>query len=119
MNPLINPPVGQPTQNPLMQSAPMQSQPQMTPQQLDDYIFHNKNMSGMLSTLITDPNVSTKKVLASISDAVKAGSMSAQQAAKEAADMPVEQKDLQAYLKNQFIRNLEIGRQLHALKFGA
>lgn len=101
--------------NPMAQPSPP-AQPSYTPQELEHGIYHNKQISSMLAGLITNPNVTTKDALAAMSDAVKNGSMTAQQAATEAAQMPQQNPDLLNYLKAHFIQNLEMGRNLHSLK---
>lgn len=93
-------------------------QPSYSPQDLESGIYHNKQISSMLAGLITNPNVTTKDALAAMSDAVKNGSMTAQQAAVQAAQMPQQNPDLMNFLKAHFVQNLEMGRNLHALKMG-
>jgi hypothetical protein len=118
-NPLMQGPMALPSNrpdNPLMGAVQNQSAPMpLSPKKIAVALEHNKNVGNKLAQLFGDPDVSNKDVLAGISDLLRDGSITPQQAAVEASQAPQDPQQLKAFLKMHLMQNMELGRQLHMM----
>jgi hypothetical protein len=105
--------------NPLMQQPMPQNQPNnpigggSLPAgfPLDDAILHNEKMADRISKLLGNPQVSAKDVLQSLVDAANEKSLTFQQAAQLATQMPTDDQ-LKPWLTQHLMQNIQIGKML-------
>ena len=111
MNPLM------PAQPPASQGQPPQA-PSPSPENLASAIQHNEFMGNMLTSLLMKQDVSIGDVLKGMADAIKNGSITAQQAAAEAVAAPSDKDGLIMFLKDHLAQNMEVGRRLNLAMSG-
>lgn len=111
--------------NPLMgevqsafSSPNKQAQQPPSPEKLDEYIGHNRTVNDMLAQLLAKPDLTSKDVLTSLTDAMRLGAVLPQQAAAEAAQVPTDPQQIRAFVMQHFLRNVDIARQLRMMRGG-
>lgn len=114
-------------QNPLMQQPQVpQGQNPLVGQQpaglpagfdLDSAIQHNSAMGDRLSDLLGKPDLSSRDVLQALVDSANGKSISFQQAAQMATQMPPDEQ-LRPWLTQHLMQNIQVGKTLNMHKGG-
>lgn len=85
---------------------------------LDGAIQHNEAMADTLSNLLAKPDLSSRDILQALVDSANRKSVSFQQAAQMATQMPPDDQ-LKPWLANIFQQNIQIGKALQMHKGNA
>lgn len=112
MNPLLTGAAPTPSPLEIPNTNPLAAAPTLPPEKLAAFQQHNTYMSRSISALLTKPDLNSGDVLTAMTDAVKNGSITAQQAAKEIATMPTDRDQLREFVRAHFLQNMEMGKRL-------